>query len=351
MDYLIVTALVLLSALFSGLNLGLLSLDKQGLERKIELGDQNAKRVYAVRKRGNLLLCTLLVGNVAVNSAIAIYLNDMASGFLAGIIATALIVIFGEIVPQAAASRHAMRLGAATAWLVRIIIILLYPITAPLAWLLDRALGDEMPTIYSKNELMKIVHEHERHKDSDVDQDEYRIVRGALSYSSKTAEDVMTPRTVVYGLEEDDVLDQERLNEIRQRGFTRIPVFKEDLDHVTGLFYVKDMIGREGGMTVGGMAHKEGLLRVSETDQLDGVLNMMLLAKHHMAIVADQYGGTAGIVTMEDIVEEIIDFDIVDETDEIKDLQKFAMSRRSKESGQASETAVEKPGSDEATTV
>jgi metal transporter CNNM len=327
MDYLIVIVLVLFSGLFSGLTLGLLSLDKQGLERKIELGDKNAKKVYAVRRRGNLLLCTLLVGNVAVNSTLAIFLGNIASGLIGGIIATALIVIFGEIIPQAAASRYALRVGAFFSLPVRFFIYLFLPVTYPLAWILDHVLGDEMPTVYSKGELMRIVGEHEQNKESDVDQDEFRIVRGALSFSEMTVEDVMTPRIVVYALEEEDVLSDELLSEIRQRGFTRIPVYREDMDHVTGLFYVKDLIGRGSGMTVGSMAHKEGMLRVSETDRLDSVLNMMLLAKHHMAIAMDEYGGTAGIVTMEDIVEEIIDYDIVDESDEIRDLRKFALVR------------------------
>ncbi len=100
MEYLIVLSLVILSGCFSGLTLGFFSLNLTGLKRKIKLGDVRAKKVYPIRKRGNLLLCTLLVGNVAVNSAAAIFLGEITSGLIAGIISTVLIVIFWEILPQ-----------------------------------------------------------------------------------------------------------------------------------------------------------------------------------------------------------------------------------------------------------
>lgn len=128
MSYLIVILLIILSALFSGLTLSLLSLDKGDLKRKASLGNKDAKKVYAVRKSGNLLLCTLLMGNVAVNSTVAIFLGNIASGVVAGLIATGLIVIFGEIIPQAAFSRHALKVGAHTAWLVRIFIVIFFPV-------------------------------------------------------------------------------------------------------------------------------------------------------------------------------------------------------------------------------
>lgn len=327
MDYLIVFVLLVLSAMFSGLTLGILSLDKQSLERKVGLGDRDALRVLEIRRRPNLLLCTFLLGNVAVNTSIAIIMNGIVSSMYAGLLATGMILVFGEVLPQAIVPRFALKIGAALSFVVRVMIFIFFPIAAPLAWGLDKMLGDEEPIIYTKHELMGIVGEHEKSTESDVDQDELRIVKGALSYSEKKAEDVMTPRTVVYALDFNDVLNDDLLKEIRQRGFTRIPVFNETIDNVVGLFYVKDLIGRGTGEKVGSLCHTEGLLRVAESDRLDNVLNMMLIAKHHMALVVDQYGGMSGILTMEDIVEEIIDYDIVDETDEVKDLRKFAMSR------------------------
>ncbi|MDH3353340.1 MAG: DUF21 domain-containing protein, partial [Nanoarchaeota archaeon] len=191
---LILILLILLSGLFSGLTLGLLGLDKTELERKVKLGDRRAKRVYSVRKKGNLLLCTLLLGNVAVNSTIAIFLGGIATGVLAGIMSTALIVIFGEILPQAFISRYALEVGANTVWLVRIFIVILYPICWPISKTLDKMLGEEMSTIWSHRELKEIIKDHRKSKDSTLDSDEERILLGALSFSDKLVKDIKVTR-------------------------------------------------------------------------------------------------------------------------------------------------------------
>lgn len=101
MTYIVLIVLLLLSACFSGLNLGMMSLTPQDLKRKMEMGNKRARKIYEVRKKGNLLLVTLLLGNVAVNAFIAIFMGSIASGLIAGIVATLLITIFGEIFPQA----------------------------------------------------------------------------------------------------------------------------------------------------------------------------------------------------------------------------------------------------------
>jgi len=160
MVYVIVLGLLALSALFSGLTLGLMSLGPHELKRKMALGDMRAKKIYAVRRRGNLLLVTLLVGNVACISTMSIFLDSISSGLVAALATTALITIFGEILPQAVFSRYALRLGASTAWLVQGIMFVLYPVAAPLAWVLDKSLGDELPTMYSRKELVGILQEH-----------------------------------------------------------------------------------------------------------------------------------------------------------------------------------------------
>lgn len=327
MDYLIVIALVLLSGLFSGLTLGLLSLNKNELQRKISIGDKDAKKVYAVRKRGNLLLCTLLLGNVGVNSTLAIFLGNIASGLIAGLASTGLIVIFGEIIPQATFARYALKIGAKTAWLVRIFIFILLPVCWPLAWLLDKFLGEEMPSVYSKKELMKIVEEHEDLKESAVDADEERIIKGALSYSDKSVEKVMTPRTVVYAIRSGAILDEKLINKIREEGFTRIPVYKGTIDNVVGILYTKDLINIKIGTKISDIYKKENILTVSSNLKLDEMLNRFIKAKTHIAFIKDEYGGLRGVITLEDIIEEIIKQEIVDETDKVADMQQKARGK------------------------
>ncbi len=307
--------LILFSGLFSGLTIGLFSLDKTELERKAELKDADARKVLAVRRQGNLLLVALLLGNVAVNSAISILLTDIASGVIAGIIATGLIVIFGEIIPQATCARYAMKVGAQTAWLVKIVIAILYPIAKPIAWILDKILGEELRTIWSKRELEHIIKMHEDDPRSAVDEDEERILLGALRFSDRSAEQVMTVKKDIYMLQKSTKLDQARLHEIREEGYTRVPVFSGNKSNILGILYAKDLIGLTGVRKIEDMMRTAEMIRVSRKRKLDSILDMMIKKHGHMALVTEKNGNLVGIVTLEDLLEEIIGQEIEDEDD------------------------------------
>ncbi|MCG8569437.1 MAG: CNNM domain-containing protein [Spirochaetes bacterium] len=326
LSYLIVALLVLLSGLFSGLTLGLFSIDLFDIKRKMKLGDHKAKRIYQIRKKGNLLLCTLLLGNVAVNSTMAIFLGDITSGFLAGILATGLIVIFGEIIPQATFSRYALELGSRTTWLVQIFIFLLFPITFPLSWILDKVLGEELPTIWNKKEIRELIKEHEDSPQSNLDRDEERIILGALSFSEKKALDILTPSTVVYSLESNQFITDKLLCEIKSKGFTRIPVYEKNSDSFIGILLVKKLLGLklEEKLTISQVITRDKHLVVEDNILLDQLFDQLLKKKIHMALVYNPYGTFTGIVTLEDIIEEILAVEIIDEADQIDNLQKYA---------------------------
>ncbi|MEA2113516.1 MAG: hemolysin family protein [Patescibacteria group bacterium] len=327
MSYLIIIILIIFSALFSGLTIGFFSLNKDSLKIKAKLGDKQAKKVYKIRRDGNLLLCTLLIGNVAVNSALSIFLGSIITSALAVLIATSLIVIFGEILPQATFSRYAMAFGSRLTWLVKLFIIILFPICWPMAYLLDKILGDEMPTVYSKHELVKLIEEHKGLKQSDVDADEERIVQGALSYSDKIVQNIMTPRTEVFLLKHDQILNKTIIAKIKNVGHSRIPVYKKDYDDIIGILYVKDLIGEDWqDKTAGQIARKE-VIFVDYNKTLDDLLNDFKRKKNHLFIVLNEFGGVSGIVTIEDVLEEIIGAEIVDEFDKHEDLQKVAKKK------------------------
>lgn len=195
-----ITLLILIacSAIFSGLTIGMFSLSVSGLERKVRLGDVRAERILKIRRNGNFLLCTLLLGNVAVNSGIAILMSDvLPGGVMAGIISTGLIFIFGEVLPQATCARYAVKVGYNTAWLVRIFMFIMWPIAKPLSMLLDFILGKEFPELYNKQELTELINDHE---ECSIDADERRILNGAMHFSEKSAADVMTPIRCVFPL-------------------------------------------------------------------------------------------------------------------------------------------------------
>jgi hypothetical protein len=158
--YVIIVVLILFSAFFSGLTLALMSLDATGLEIVIAGDDPKlsraAAKIYPMRKDGNLLLCTLLLGNVAVNTLLGILMADLTSGTVGFISSTALIVIFGEILPQASFARYALEVGEYAVPVMRVIIIILYVFAKPLALCLDKLLGHELATVYSKSEFSKV---------------------------------------------------------------------------------------------------------------------------------------------------------------------------------------------------
>lgn len=317
--------LIALAALFSGLNLGLMSLDTYELKRKADLGDKNARKIYQIRSRGNLLLVTLLTGNVAVISALSIVLDSEFHGLIAGILTTALITIFGEIIPQAILARYALSLGAKFVGLVKIIIFILYPICGPIAWALDKLLGDELPTVYSKHELTKIIEEHRDHKHSNIDRDEVRIARGALSFGDRQIKDVMTPRSVAMMLDEKQTLDDATIKRLKSSGFSRIPVYRHGRpDDIGGVLYLKDLVGKSVATKTAGKLARPKVYFVGQEDNLDDTLNAFLKTRNHLFVVVDEFAEIHGIITIEDVLEEIIDREIADEFDNYDDLRKVA---------------------------
>jgi metal transporter CNNM len=196
--------LICLSACFSGLTLGLMGLDPYGLELIIKADPdaveaKQAKTVLIYRRDGNLMLSTLLLGNVAVNALLPIYLDELLGDLLAFFISTFVLVIFGEITPQSVCSRYGLMIGSKLIWLHSFFTVILYPIAKPIALILDCILGDELGTIHNKNELVEIVKFHQAQ--GVMDEDASKTIKGALIYSDVPVEKVMTPMNQVFLLE------------------------------------------------------------------------------------------------------------------------------------------------------
>ncbi|KAK3264504.1 hypothetical protein CYMTET_26766 [Cymbomonas tetramitiformis] len=253
---LIALFLLIFSGLFSGLTLGLMSLDTVGLKIIAEGAPSAQERAYAlkiapIRKKGNLLLCTLLLGNTLVNAMIAILTADMTSGVLGGLISTFLIVIFGEIIPQAACSRHGLAIGAKCIWLVQIFIVLMFVIAWPISLVLDQVLGSDIGSVYSKNELKELINIHVENPDaaeeSGLTRDDQTLITGALEYKDKHVHDVMTSLDMIYMVELNQRLNFQLLFEIYKSGFTRIPVYEGDRQNVVGILFAKGRVQIQAG--------------------------------------------------------------------------------------------------------
>ena len=317
MEYLLTAILIACSALFSGLTLGYFSLNTNTLARRAKHGNAEAVAILPIRQKGNLLLTTLLLGNVAVNTALSIYLGSIASGVVAGIIATALIFVFGEIIPQAVISRYALWFGSRLAPLMRVIIFIFLPITYPIAFLLDKLLGEEVSTLYSKHELMQIVSELEDSEHSDLDADEERIVHGALQFSHTTVREVMTPRERVIAFDEHQRADKEFIDSLSEHTYSRFPIYSGNPDNIIGILYIKELISESSNAEIRDTeeAFSDQFIRVRPEEKLDTVLARMLKRRLHMGIVLTKNKKFLGVVTLEDIIEEIIQYEIKDEND------------------------------------
>lgn len=222
-----IVLLIIMSAFFSGLTLGLMGLDKTGLEIVMEGDDERFKeyatKIYPLRKRGNLLLCTLLLGNVAVNSLLSILTADKFGGTVGLLSSTFLIVIFGEITPQAFCQRYSLEVGSAMVPVVRVILVLLYPIAFPLSYALDKALGEELATTYSSSEMLKLLQIHVA--EEVMHPDTATAMKGALKFKDLTVKEVMTPVAMTFMLSAEERLTFETIAKIFKTGYSRIPIY------------------------------------------------------------------------------------------------------------------------------
>jgi len=326
-----IVILICLSGTFSGLTLGLLSLDLIGLEIVIgsgsELEGRYARRIYPLRKRGNLLLCTLLLGNVAVNALISILLADKTSGFWGFLISTVVIVVFGEITPQSICQRHGLMIGYYTVWMVWIFLIFLFPAAYPISLCLDRLLGQELGTIYTRSELKKLLDIHSSVTQSDLTRAETKVLAGALDFGVKEVGDIMTPIEQVFMLGIDETLTHEQIKDIVQTGYSRIPIYEGNHHHITGMLFAKDLalLNPDHTFVIRNILPtlNRQLPRVFADTPLSDMLAEFKTGSAHMALVrtvnsegpGDPVYENVGVVTLEDIFEEIIGDDIDDEID------------------------------------
>ncbi len=315
MNFIIPFFLVVLSALFSGLTLSLFSLDKTDLETEIKLDNPYAKKVYEVRKDGNFLLCTLLLGNVIVNAVLAVFLSSLTSGLIASFSATTLIFLFGEVLPQSVCYKHALKIGAKTTSFVKIFMFLFYPVVKPISLILNKITGEEAPTIYSKRKFQKIIEFHKNEKGSAIDEDEERIVKGALTFSDKRVKEIMTLRSDMFALPTGTELSEDVIEKIKNLGFSRIPVYTSEINNITGIAFVKDMIGYDLENKKIDDFCKKRIYTINEDCQLDKVLNQFLITRNHLFIVDNDQRKVVGLITIEDVIEEILKKEIIDETD------------------------------------
>ncbi|XP_038641268.1 metal transporter CNNM2-like isoform X2 [Scyliorhinus canicula] len=322
--------LLLLSGMFSGLNLGLMALDPTELRIVQNCGDERERRhartIEPIRRQGNYLLCSLLLGNVLVNSTLTVLLDGLlGSGWVTVVASTVGIVILGEIVPQALCSRHGLAVGAHTVLLTKFFMVVTFPLSYPISRLLDCALGLEMGKVYSRERILEML--RVTGPTNGLEADELNMVQGALELRSKTVEDVMTPIHDCFMVAADAVLDFSTMSEVMETGYTRIPVYEQEKSNIVDILYVKDLafVDPDDCVPLKTITkfYSHPLHFVFYDTRLDTMLEEFKKGKSHLAIVqkvnsegeGDPFYEVLGLVTLEDVIEEIIKSEILDESD------------------------------------
>lgn len=314
-----VLALISFSAIFSGLNISLMSLNLADLKRKAKLGDKAAKSVLPLRKNSYLSLASIVLGNVGVISATSLVLDQRLEGWAAGLISTLLIVIFGEVLPQALFTRHALRFCSFFAPVLKLSILVTYPLAKPLQLLLDRLFGNEKSPLQSRRELGIMITEHLGRNESELDDDEIEIIRGALTLSEKRVRSIMTPMSKVYWLTPETIINDKKIDEIKTMSWSRIPVFNKARTECSGILLMKDLVDidfDEEPMRVNELPLHHTPI-VGSMTALDTMFRKFISARSHL-IPIERDDKIVGIVTIEDLIEEILGHEIEDESDHLK---------------------------------
>ncbi|KAH9623220.1 hypothetical protein KSS87_017368 [Heliosperma pusillum] len=297
----IIIGLVSFAGLMAGLTLGLMSLGLVDLEVLIKAGRPQDRRyaakIFPVVKNQHLLLCTLLIGNSMAMETLPIFLDKLVAPWAAILISVTLILMFGEILPQAICTRYGLMVGATVAPFVRVLLWVFYPIAYPISKVLDWMLGKGQSALLRRAELKTFVnfHGNEAGKGGDLTHDETTIITGALELTEKTAKDAMTLISKAFSLDLDANLNLETLNAIMAMGHSRVPVYYQNPLNMIGLVLVKNLLGvdPDEGIPLRKMTIRK-IPRVSENMPLYDILNEFQKGHSHIAAVYKELNETNG---------------------------------------------------------
>lgn len=329
--YLIILGILLLvrlSAFFSGSEMALSSCNRLRMENLRDEGSKRAGRVVKILERFDDALGAILIGNNLVNigasSLMSVLVILLTGGdsltWLGTLILTVVIIIFGETIPKICAKKSANRLSLRFAGPILALTVLLRPLIWLVVklcalltfWIGDGGDGDEDEAV---EELQSIIETAEDEQVLDEDQSE--LLRSAIDFSEISAMDVMTARVDVLAVDIEDGWDT-ILDQIQEATFSRLPVYEGSIDNIIGVLYLNRFLK---AVAEGGEADIRSLLMppcyIYKTMKLPAVLSQLRRARQHLAIITDEYGGTLGVLSMEDVLEQIVG-DIWDDNDVVE---------------------------------
>lgn len=320
----ILIVLVILSAYFSATETAFTSLNRIRLKSKADAGNRRAALALRLVDQYDNLLSTILVGNNIVNlsasSLATVFFTEGLRLQNGAVISTAVItivvLIFGEVSPKSLAKEYPESFAVFSAPIMRILMVILTPVNflfSLLKKLLSMVFHKEGDSGITEEELVTMVDQAEI--EGGLDQHESKLIRSAIEFNDMEVDEILTPRVDIVAVEDTDSMD-DIAQAFAESGYSRLPVYHEDIDDIIGVIHEKDFhAARYRGQTdvkaiTGPMLYTTGNTKISE------LLRILQREKAHMVIVVDEYGGTEGLVTLEDIVEELVG-EIWDEHDEV----------------------------------
>ncbi|WP_297716427.1 HlyC/CorC family transporter [Intestinimonas sp.] len=316
--------MVVFSAYFSATETAFTSLNRIRLKSRADAGDRRAARTLALAEDYDRLLSTILIGNNIVNisaSTLGTVLFTQFVGTAYGpavstIVLTVVILIFGEISPKGLAKEHPESFAMLSAPVLRVLMLLLRPVNFLFAqWkrLLSRLFRSSSDSGITEEELITMVDQAET--EGGLDQDESQLIRSAIEFGDLEVDEILTPRVDIVAVEDTDTMD-DIAKAFAESGYSRLPVYHEDIDNIVGVIHEKDFHAARYRGHDDISAIVSTVLYTTANTKISDLLRILQKAKAHMVIVVDEYGGTEGLCTLEDIVEELVG-EIWDEHDEV----------------------------------
>ena len=316
---------VMFSAFFSASETAFTTLNRIRLKTEAEAGDSRAALVLSIAENYDKMLSTILIGNNIVNIASASLATIVFTHVLgdAGVsvstaVMTVIVLIFGEISPKNLAKEHPEAFARFSAPFLRLLITILTPINFIFSqWkkLLNKIFKKKSDNRMTQEEQKTIVDEAQ--SEGGIDEEKGELIRSAIEFDDLTADDILTPRVDIVGIDEECPF-QEISDIFLKNTYSRLPVYSDSIDNIIGIVHEKDYFSAQKSGISDIKQVMQKVLYISRTVKISDLLRTLQKTKSHMAIVVDEFGGTEGLVTMEDIIEELVG-DIWDEHDVVID--------------------------------
>ena len=315
--------LIAFSAFFSASETAFSSLNQIRLKSRAEEGDTSAARVLAMAEKYDKLLSSILIGNNIVNIAAASigtvlftkWLGEERGATASTVVLTIVVLIFGEVTPKTLAKEMPETIATAVSPVLNLLLTLFTPLTWLFSqWkkLLGRFVHSSESDAITEGELITMVSEAEN--DGELTDRESQLIRSAIEFDDVEVEEILTPRVDVVAVE-DDISLEELAQTFAESGYSRLPVYHDTVDNIIGVVHEKDFYIARLKKSVTMEDLIAPTLYTTGSTQISQLLRTLREQHHHMAVVVDEYGGTEGIITLEDILEELVG-EIWDEHDE-----------------------------------